>query len=129
MVVSLAFDNGRDWAKTIGKRWQVEQILGLSDEEISQAIRFVWLATGCGEAPRPAVYESVREAAGTADRRHWMYGGMQALILPNSEQIIHAAGSWARGQQPRPGSRVSVCSSPSSASDRRGCAAARGPTE
>ena len=96
MVVSLAFDSGRDWAKTIGKRRREEQIKGLSDEEISQAIRFVSLTTGCGEAPRPAVYESVREAAVSADRRRWMYGGMQALLLPNSEQIIHAAGSWAR---------------------------------
>jgi hypothetical protein len=67
----------------------------LSDEEISQAIRFVWLTTGCREAHRPAVYESVREAAVSADRRRWMYGGMRALLLPNSEQIIHAAGSWA----------------------------------
>ena len=77
-------------------RPQAKQILGLRDREIYQAIRFVWLATGCGDAPRPAVYESVRAAAASADRRHWMYGGMQELLLPNSEQIIYAAGSWAR---------------------------------
>ena len=94
-VVALALHAERDWARTIGKRRQVTPIEELSDEEIAQALRFADRRAG-GRPLRPALYDAIRDGALREDRRRWMYGGLVALMLPNSDQIRWAAGSWTR---------------------------------
>ncbi len=94
-VVALALHAKRDWARTIGKRYQATPIKELSDEEIAQALRFA--DRRAERRPlRPARYDAIRDTALRRDRRRWMYGGLLGLMLPNSDQIRWAAGSWAR---------------------------------
>ena len=94
-VVALALHAERDWARTIGKRRQVTPIDELSEDQIAQALRFADRRAE-GRPLRPALYDAIRDAAVRDDRRRWMYGGLVGLMLPNSDQIRWAAGSWTR---------------------------------
>jgi hypothetical protein len=94
-LVALAFDDGRDWVRSVGMRPQVALVADLSAEEIRQSIRCVWQAIGCPSSLSAPRYEKGLDKLRKADPQGFSTG-IAPSQLANANQIIYAAGSWAR---------------------------------
>jgi hypothetical protein len=94
-LIALAFDDGRDWVRSVGMRPQVALVADLSAEEIRQSIRCVWQAIGRPSSLSAPRYENGLDELRKADPQGFSIG-IAPSQLANANQIIYAAGSWAR---------------------------------
>jgi hypothetical protein len=92
-LIALAFDDGRDWGRSVGMRPQVALVSDLSAEEIRQSIRCVWQAIGFPPSLSAPRYE---KGLGKLADPQGFSTGVAPSQLANANQIIYAAGSWAR---------------------------------